>query len=88
MSQDHIHLFVSMPPQVTVSRFAQRLKGKTSHKLLSGHPHLRKTCRGRHFWARGCFCCGGGNVTDEVVKQYIEGQDRASDDNFKVDGEA
>ncbi|MGR0481760.1 MAG: transposase [Candidatus Electronema sp. V4] len=48
----------------------------------------RKTCRGRHFWAWGYFCRSSGNVTDEAVKQYIEGQDCASDDNFKVDGNA
>ncbi|MGX9726517.1 MAG: transposase [Candidatus Electronema sp. VV] len=68
-SQDHVRLSVSTPPQVTVSRFARRLKGKASHKLLSGCPHLRKTCRGRHFWARGCFSAAAAEkVTDEAVK--------------------
>ncbi|MGR0482421.1 MAG: transposase [Candidatus Electronema sp. V4] len=46
------------------------------------------SCWGRHFWAQGCFCRSSGNVTNEVVKQYIEGQDCASDGNFKVDGKA
>jgi len=87
VSQDHIHLFVSIPPQVTISRLVQRLKGKTSHKLLSEYPHLRKTYWGRHFWARGYFCCSSGNVTDEVIKQYIEGQDHTSDDNFKLESD-
>ncbi len=87
VSQDHIHLFVSLPPQVTISRLVQRLKGKTSFKLLNEFPHLRKTYWGRHFWARGYFCCSSGNVTDDVIERYIEGQDVTSDDNFKVDGE-
>ena len=87
VSQDHIHLFVSIPPQVTISRLVQRLKGKTSHKLLTEFSHLRKTYWGRHFWARGYFCCSSGNVTDDVIKQYIEGQDHATDDNFKVEGD-
>ncbi len=87
VSQDHIHLFVSLPPQVTISRFVQRLKGKTSFKLLNEFPHLRKTYWGRHFWVRGYFCCSSGNVTDDVIERYIEGQDVTSDDNFKVDGE-
>ncbi len=52
-------LFISIPPQVTVSRFVQRVKVKTSHKLLSKYPYLRMTC-----W-------GSGNLTDEVIKQYI-----------------
>lgn len=88
VSSDYVHLFVSIPPQVTISRLVQRLKGKTSHKLLNEYPHLRKTYWGRHFWAWGYFCCSSGNVTDEVIKQYIEGQDHTSDDNFKIEGES
>jgi len=88
VSKDHIHLFVSIPPQLTISRLVQRLKGKTSFKLLNGFPHLRKAYWGRHFWARGYFCCSSGNVTDEVIKQYIESQEHDSDDNFGIDGEA
>ena len=87
VSKDHIHLFVSIPPQVTISRLVQKLKGKTSFKLLNEYPHLRKSYWGRHFWARGYFCCSSGNVTDDVIKQYIESQDHSSDDNFKVEGE-
>ena len=88
VSRDHIHLFVSIPPQVTISRLVQKLKGKTSYKLFGEFPHLRKTYWGRHFWARGYFCCSSGNVTDEVIEQYIESQDLSSDDNFKVDEDA
>ncbi|MCX5864314.1 MAG: IS200/IS605 family transposase [Deltaproteobacteria bacterium] len=87
VSKDHVHLFVSLPPQVTINRLVQRLKGKTSFKLLNEFPHLRKTYWGRHFWARGYFCCSSGNVTDEMIIQYIEKQDAASDDNFKVEGD-
>ena len=49
VSKDHIHLFVSIPPQVTVSRLVQKLKGKTSYKLLNEFQQLRKTYWGRHF---------------------------------------
>ena len=88
VSKDHVHLFVSIAPQVTISRLVQRLKGKTSFKLLNEFPHLRKTYWGRHFWARGYFCCSSGNVTDEMIIQYIENQDAAAGDNFKVEGDA
>jgi len=56
VSKDHIHLFVSIPPQVTISRLVQRIKGKSSYKMLNEFPHLRKTYWGRHVWARGYFC--------------------------------
>jgi putative transposase len=87
ISKDHVHLFVSIPPQVTISRLVQKIKGKTSHKLLNEFGHLRKQFWGRHFWARGYFCCSSGNVTDEVIKQYIEDQDVTTDDEFKIEGE-
>jgi REP-associated tyrosine transposase len=34
VAKDHLHLFVSIPPQVTISRLVQALKGKTAYKLL------------------------------------------------------
>ena len=40
VSKDHVHLLISLPPQVTISRLMQWLKGRTAHHLLalSGHP--------------------------------------------------
>ena len=86
ISKDHVHLFVSLPPQVTISRLAQRLKGKSSYKLMHSFESLKRQFWGRHMWARGYFCCSSGNVTDEVVKAYIEGQGH-EDADFKVEGE-
>ncbi len=85
VSKDHVHLFISLPPQVTISRLVQKLKGKTSYKLLNKYPHLRKEYWGRHFGARGYFCCSSGNVTDDIILQYIEDQNHGSDDNFKIE---
>jgi putative transposase len=88
VAKDHVHLFVSIPPQVTISRFVQRVKGRTSHHLLGEFAHLRKAFWGRHLWARGYFCCSSGNVTDEAIKAYIESQSHEEDVDFRVEGEA
>jgi REP element-mobilizing transposase RayT len=37
-------------------------------------------------WERGYFCCSTGNVTDEVIAEYIAHQQDDRDDDFKVDG--
>lgn len=87
VSRDHVHLFVSIPPQVTISRLVQKLKGSSSYKLLHNYESLRRQYWGRHLWARGYFCCSSGNVTDEVIKAYIEQQNHHVDENFKIDGE-
>ena len=86
VAKDHVHLFVSIPPQVTVSRLLQWLKEKTAHHLLAEFSHLKKQFWGRHVWARGYFCCSSGNVTDEVIAEYISNQNENQDEGFRVDG--
>ena len=49
---------------------------------------LKRQYWGRHMWARGYFAVSTGNVTDEVIKQYIESHEElpAQDDgNFQID---
>ena len=87
VSKDHVHLFVSAPPYHSVSKIMQMIKGKTSRKLLSENRNLSKKFWGRHLWARGYFVASSGNVTDEVISEYIELQDiaeRARDDDFTI----
>ena len=88
VGKDHVHLFVSVPPYLSVSKVMQYLKDKTSHKLLMEFAHLRRQFWGRHLWARGYFAASSGNVTDEVILQYIatQGQEPSeSDEDFKIE---
>jgi putative transposase len=85
VSVDHIHLLVSYPPSLSISKLVQYVKGKTSRRLLQDYTELRKMFWGQHLWARGYFAASVGIVTDEVVKEYIEKQDVATkDDDFKI----
>lgn len=86
IAKDHMNLFISSPPQTTISRLVQRLKGKSSFKLLHNFESLRRQYWGRHLWARGYFCCSSGNVTDDILKAYIE-QQTPDDEDFKIEGE-
>jgi putative transposase len=54
----------------------QYLKGKTSRKLMMEFRHIQKAFWGRHLWARGFFAATSGNVTDEVILEYIRLQDK------------
>ena len=88
VSKDHVHLFVSCPLHISVSYLMQRIKGKSSRKLLQQFSHLNKQCWGRHLWARGFFVATSGVVTDEAIIEYIRAQDLGkSDGEFRVDGE-
>ena len=84
VSIDHVHLLVSMPPHLSVSKMMKNIKGVTSRKLLQDYRELNKQFWGRHLWARGYFAISSGNVTDEVIKAYIEQQDLEKDDEFGI----
>ena len=80
VAKDHVHLFVSIPPQVTISRLLQWLKGKTAHHLMAEFPHIKKQFWGRHIW--GSFCCSSGKVTDEVICKMHRGTEHRSGRGF------
>lgn len=87
ISRDHVHLLVSVPPHLAISKLVQYLKGKSSYKMLMENKQLSKEFWGRHIWARGYFVATSGNVTDEIIMQYIENQDQSQgtkDDDFTV----
>lgn len=72
LSSNHIHMFVEIPPKHSVSEFMRRVKGCTSRKIQQEFPELRNRYWGRRFWARGFFCTTSGNVTNDIIINYIE----------------
>jgi putative transposase len=79
---DHVHLLLSVPPNIAVSDLVQWLKGRSSRKMLDEFGELRRQFWGQHLWARGYFVASSGNVTDEVIAQYIEMQtEKPQNDN-------
>lgn len=75
VAPDHVHLFASYPPHLAISDIMQKIKGKSSYKLFQMFPTIRRTFWGKHFWARGYFAASSGNITDEMIQQYIENQE-------------
>ena len=88
VARDHVHVFLGYRPNQDVSQIMQWLKGISSRVLLQEFPHLRKRFWGRHFWARGYLAVSSGNITDEMVKEYIEeqeGEQIIDDSRFPID---
>ena len=72
LASDHVHMFISVPPQIALSKVMQRIKGRSSRRVQMEFPELRKRYWGRRFWARGYFSTTSGNVTDDIILQYLE----------------
>lgn len=87
VSQDHVHILVSAPPDLAPSEIMRRIKGRSATKLFESFPDLRKRYWGRHFWARGYFCATSGELTEEMIKQYLEHHfEPKGEDNFRTEG--
>ena len=71
---DHIHMLVSIPPQISVSSFMGYLKGKSALMIFDKHANLKYKFRNRHFWAEGYYVSTVG-LNEETIKKYIREQE-------------
>ena len=72
---DHIHLIVSVPPKVSISKLMGILKGKTAIKIFKNYPQLKKKPYwGNHFWARG-YCVDTIGLDEEKIRKYVKYQE-------------
>jgi len=88
VSDDHVHILVSIDPSTSISKLVQYLKGKTSRKLQQEFPHLKKRYWGQHLWARGYFAVSTGNVSSKMIEEYIAHhfeEDEQNRDLFRIE---
>jgi putative transposase len=75
VQEDHVHLLVMIPPNVSVSDYVGTMKGKSAIRLFSKFPNLRqKPYWGNHFWARG-YCVDTVGLDVEKIRKYIKYQE-------------
>ena len=85
VSKDHVHMHVEYPPSKALSDLVKRFKGRSSRILQQEFPALQKQYWGRHFWAIGYGAWSTGNITGEMVQEYLEHHRHPSNkesDNF------
>ena len=70
---DHIHMFVEIPPKLSVSTFMGYLKGKSSLIIFERHANLKYKYGNRTFWCRGFYVSTVGN-NKTAVYNYVENQ--------------
>ncbi len=76
VQEDHVHLLISVPPKVSISKLMGVLKGKLAIKLFKSYPILKqKPYWGNHFWARGYFVSTVG-LDEEMIRKYVKHQEK------------
>ena len=81
ISKDHVHIHVSRPPSLSESELVRRIKGRSARKLLIEYPELKRRYWGGHLWAIGYGAWSSGNVTKELINQYLEHHRTKPNDN-------
>ena len=64
MCKDHVHMYVAIPPKLSVSEVISYIKGKSSLMIFD-----------RHFLARGYYVATIGNVNESTIVEYIKNQE-------------
>lgn len=70
---DHIHMFVRIPPSMSVSSFMGYLKGKSALMIFERHANLKYRYGNRHFWCRGYYVDTVGKNAKKI-QEYIANQ--------------
>ncbi len=86
VSKDHVHILVSAPPNIKPSDIMRRIKGRVSRKIFEEFPHVKKRYWGKHFWARGYFCVTSGELTKDMIQEYLEHHfEKDPNDQFDIE---
>lgn len=73
--KDHIHILFKCAPTLNFKDYIQALKGRTARYLRSKYSdYLSTLLWGKHLWSPSYFLATTGNVTIDVLKQYVESQ--------------
>ena len=73
---DHVHLLLSIDPQLSIHRAIKRIKGKSSHDLREEFPWLKS--RIPTLWTNSYFVSTVGGAPLAQVRKYIERQKEVS----------
>lgn len=73
---DHVHLLVSYPPKVALSKMVNSLKGVSSRRIRQGnHVGVQHALgRTKSLWSPSYFAGSCGGAPLDVVRQYIQSQ--------------
>ena len=70
---DHIHMLVSIPPNISIAQFMGYLKGKSTLMIFDRHANLKYRYGNRHFWCRGYYVDTVGR-NEKAIREYVKNQ--------------
>ena len=72
----HIHYLIEAEPTISISKIVNLMKSYTTYYIWQLHQKYlsRHFWKEHTFWTDGYFVCSIGNVSEKMLKEYIENQ--------------
>ncbi len=75
-ARDHVHVLITYPPNVTISRLVNSLKSVSSRLIRKKHsPSIERALWGGSLWAPSYFAGSAGGAPLPIIKQSIKQQE-------------
>lgn len=72
---DHLHILFRAKPTLEITKFINILKGRSSRMLRDKYKDfLKDKLWGDSFWSPSYFLATTGNVSIDILKQYVDNQ--------------
>ena len=73
-AEDHLHMLFTATPTTNLSNVVNVIKGVTARRLRQEFPQTKEFLWGDSFWSNSYFIASTGQVSLDVLMQYVESQ--------------
>jgi len=73
-AEDHLHIIFTATPTTNLSNVVNVIKGVTARRLKQEFPQTKEFLCGDSFWSNSYFIASTGQVSLDVLMQYVESQ--------------
>ena len=74
--KDHVHVFVSAIPKISISYIAKMMKGISGRLLLKEYPEISKELWNGELWNPSYYVETIGSISEEAIRKYIQNQEK------------
>lgn len=75
-TKDHVHVFVSAIPKISISYIAKMMKGISGRLLLKEFPEISKDLWNGELWNPSYYVETIGSISKEAIRQCIQNQEK------------
>jgi len=75
-TKDHVHVFVSAIPKISISYIAKMMKGISGRLLLKEFPEISKELWNGELWNPSYYVETIGSISEEAIRKYIQNQEK------------